>query len=38
MKACEILMHYFLIPMSNENNLTYLFIPQTPEGEIKSSF
>ena len=30
--------NYFLIPTSNENNLIYLFITQTPEGEIKQSF
>ena len=29
---------YFLIPTSNENNLIYLFIIQTPGGEIKHSF
>ena len=32
---------YFLIPTSNENNLIYLFIPQTPAGgggEIKTQF
>ena len=26
--------NYFLIPTSNENDLIYLFITQTPEGEI----
>ena len=29
---------YFLILTSNENNLIYLFITQTPEGEIKTQF
>ena len=29
---------YFLIPMSNENNLICLFITQTPAGKIKHSF
>ena len=31
-------MGYFLIPTSNGNNLIYLFITQTPDGEIKHSF
>lgn len=26
---------YFLVPASNENNLTYLFMTRTPEEEIK---
>ena len=30
--------YYFLIPTSNENNLIYLFVTQTPEGEIKTQF
>ena len=30
--------NYFLIPTPNENNLIYLFITQTPEGETKHSF
>ena len=30
--------HVKIIPTSNENNLIYLFITQTPEGEIKHSF
>ena len=32
------LINYFLIPTSNENNIIYLFITQTPKGEIKHIF
>ena len=34
----EINGNYLLIPTSKENNLIYLFITQTPEGEIKTQF
>ena len=30
--------NYFLIPTSNKNNLIYLFITQTPEGERNTGF
>ena len=34
----EINDNYLLIPTSKESNLIYLFITQTPEGEIKTQF
>ena len=30
------ILHYFLISTSNESKLIYLFITETPEGEIKT--
>ena len=37
-KDILLLCNYFLIPTSNENKLIYLFMSQTPEGEIKTVF